>query len=171
MNLILPSHRSRWIALMLAPFLLSFDGFSQSSANTLTFHAYLFYNKQAVFRKDILAKDGPTLGNILTDSTSTFVVVEVRPETGQPLPGKSQIRLVATESGTSALPASDTKRPPQRNKLILDKVTRIGPASDTGVTDAGFLVAIHGVLNHAESFYRDINTAPQTAVLGFACYE
>ena len=171
MNQILSSKKRRLTALLLTSFLLSTNGFSQPELPSLVLHAYLFYNKTGQLSKDILAKDGPALGNTVTDSTSTFVVVEVKPQNGQSMPSNTQIRLMATEGGNSAM-VSDTKRPPHPNKIILDKVSRIGPSSDTGVTHVGFWLADTGCASVTlKASIVGAKTAPQTAVLGFACYE
>lgn len=175
MNQILSPYWLRRIALIVTPFvLLSSHGFSQSDPNPLTLHAYLFYNKTGQLSKDILAKDGPELGNTVTESTSTFVVVEVRSEIGQKsIPSKTQIRLIATQGGNSAVVSDTTKKqPPHPDKVLLDKVNRIGPGGETGVTYVGFWLPDTGCASITlKASIVSAKTSPQTAVLGFACYE
>lgn len=160
------------VALALA-LLFSIPAASQSSVRLAGFQTYLFNSKTGQLSQDILAKGAPELGNVPIGefaSISTLVVVKVELGAQAPAPPKTQIRLVAVESGAMPFAAKDGKA---RDRTILDRTSNLGPINDKGTSYVGFWLDNTGchtiTLKAIVVGVRD--AAPLTGVLPFTCYE
>ena len=147
-------------------------GTAQELARVAGFQAFLFNSKTGALSGDVLAKDGPELGNVSSGrfaSVSALVVARIEFGKQAPVP-KAQVRLVATESGSMPFAASRAKA---ANRVILDRTSDLGPVNADGTTYVGFWLAGTGCrsLSLKASLIGLKDAVPLTGVLPFACYE
>lgn len=136
--------------------------------------AYLFNSRTGKLSEDVLAKDAPELGNVPAGkfgSVSTLVVVQVELGKDAALPGKTQVRLIAQETGSTRFAAEGGGK--ARPRILLDKTVSAGPVSEDGATSVGFWLDGTGCRTISLKAYlvKPRSTTPITAVLPFTCYE
>lgn len=141
---------------------------SQQSGPSLTIEARLFGGRTGKFSDNVLAPDGPVLGNVVMGedaSTSTFVTVRIGPGVR---PG-AKVRLVAREHQR---PRADGA-PGTGSRKILDQTVAIAGASDAA-SYVGFWLAGTGCAPVTLTAYLQVSgldTVSSRATLGFVCNE
>lgn len=145
---------------------------AQEPARVAGFQAFLFNSRTGALSGDVLAKDGPELGNVPSGkyaSVATLVVARIEFGKQAAVP-KAQVRLVATESGSMPFAASRAK---SASRVILDRTSELGPMNADGTTYVGFWLAGTGCrsISLKASIVGIKNAVPLTGILPFACYE
>lgn len=136
------------------------------------FQAFLFNSRSGALSGDVLAKNGPELGNVPSGeyaSVATLVVAKIEFGAQGSVP-KARIRLVATES--AALPFAASRGKPAV-RAILDRTSELGPVNADGTTYVGFWLPETGCrsISLKASIVGVKDAVPLTGVLPFACYE
>jgi hypothetical protein len=154
-------------------FVFSAPATAQNTARIAGFQAHLFNSKTGELSDDMLAKGAHEMGNVPAGdfaSISTFIVVKVDLGKEAPIPLNAQVRLVATESDSMPFAAKPKK---ERNRIILDRTSRLGPVNTDGNTYVGFWLASTGCKSISlKAFLLGLKDKPSlTGVLPFACYE
>jgi hypothetical protein len=155
----------------LAAFLLvGTAAYAEDAGPRLTIEARLFGSTTGKLSENVLAPDGPELGNVVMGenaSTSTFVVVHIAAE--PPLQAGAKIRLLAVETPGEGQPA------PAPGGALLDSAVDV-PATAAGNKDTyvGFWLADTGctpIALKAELLVAEAPTASADATLDFTCHE
>lgn len=154
---------------------LSFFGpvIAQDAPRISGFHAYLFNSETGLLSGDMLAKGAPEMGNVPSGefaSVSTFIVVKVEFGKQAPVLHKTQVRLLATESGSLPFAA---RRVRGVKRIILDSTSSLGPVNADGGTYVGFWLPKTGcqTITLKASLVGLKKPVSSTAMLPFACYE
>lgn len=162
-----------WIAIMIVALAaVKLAAAADQGIRLAGFQALLFNSKTGAFSADVLAKEGPELGNVPSGemaSLSTFILVKVQIAKNAPIPANARVRLLATESGSTPFAAQRTK---QRDRIILDQTEKLGPISSEGITYVGFWLPNTGCRSISlKASLVGVEAPPITEVLPFACYE
>ena len=151
--------------------LFSLPASSQSAPRSLKLHAYLFHSATGQLSKDVLAAGGFDKDLDLTDAKAVLVVVEVRYDPHTSFAEKEQVQLVAVETGNGPL-AVDPGVPHHPDRMILNKVSHIGPTEGKGAGYVGFWLEVSGCRTvRLKASLVGMKAAPVTELLGFACGE
>jgi hypothetical protein len=166
-------HWSRLLSALLMSLLLPAAAVCEGGLRLAGFHAYLFNSRTGQLSQDMLAAGAPELGNVPAGkfgSISTLVVVRLEAGPNAPLPKDAQVRLVAQETGSSRFASSSAK---SRDRILIDKTSRVGPFDDSGVSYVGFWLDSTGCRTVSLKAYLVTRrtAAPLTGLLPFACYE
>jgi len=137
-----------------------------------SFQAFLFNVKSGALSSDILKDPRPALGNVpvgIYASNATLIVVKVHIGDA-PTSRSLRVRLVAIESGRSPYAATKTA---ERDRVILDRSAKIGPANELGVTHIGFWLHDTGCreIRLRATLSGGASGGSKTEVIPFTCYE
>jgi hypothetical protein len=163
----------RWRTAISFAILFATSAAAQSRPRLAGFEAYLFNSKTGRLSQDMLAKGAPELGNVRSSefaSVSTLVVVRIEFGAEAPVPAKMQIRLTATETGSTPFAGKNEKA---GNRSLLDKTSAMGPVNEKGTSYVGFWLDNTGcrTITLRASIVGAVDARPITRVLPFACYE
>lgn len=147
-------------------------GAAQEPARVAGFQAFLFNSRTGAMSGDVLAKDGPELGNVPSGkyaSVATLVVARVEFGKQAAIP-KARVRLVATESASMPFAANRAR---STSRTIFDRTAELGPVNADGTTYVGFWLGGTGCrsISLKASIVGVKNAVPLTGMLPFACHE
>ena len=148
------------------------SGGASEPARIAEMQAFLLNSRTGALSGNVLAKDGPELGNVPSGefaSNSTLIVVRIQFAEQAPIP-KAQVRLVAVESGAMPFAPAHKKT---ADRIILDRTIALGAVSTDGNTYVGFWLTGIGcrTITLKASIVGIKDAAPRTEVLPIACYE
>ena len=160
--------RATGILIALVTYALAMITFAAPPDATITLQAKLFQHKTGTFSKDVLAADGPPLGNVATGedaSTATFITVLVALASGVVLPSDSRVRLQVRAAKFRGSAAS----------ILLDRTEPLGSVDRGGHTHIGFWLPKTGCrpiqLSATVSVARQPITITTRSDLAFTCGE